>query len=283
MFAPSVTTPLMRVSASGSAVAAVTALGPQQAGHTGPQFLPDGRRFLFRVFGAPETAGVYLGALDGSTPTRLTSGESTVYSGVYLPTGWLLWLRTGTLLAQRLDLEKAGLTGEPVTVADGVDAYSVSATGLVAYRSAGVTRRQLTWVDRSGTVRGTRRRSGWHSLRSPRVTGRPSHRRLPRGAGQSRSLAAGWRPYEPVHVRCGSGLTSRSGRPTARGLCFSRTGRVTATSIRKRASGAGVEEPLLVSDQFKAPDSWSADGRFMLYDNLDPQDRLGSLGHADDA
>jgi Tol biopolymer transport system component len=38
---------------------------------------------------------------------------------------------------------------------------------------------------------------------------------------------------------------------------------------QKSTSGAGVEEPLLTSDQFKAPDSWSADGRFLLYDNLD--------------
>jgi hypothetical protein len=48
-------------------------------------------------------------------------------------------------MAQRLDVERSVLTGEPVTLADGVaidssslrSAVSVAATGLVAYRGAG--------------------------------------------------------------------------------------------------------------------------------------------------
>ena len=144
--------------------------------------LPDGRRFLFYVFGAPATAGIYLGAFDGTAPTRLTPAGS---AGVYLPAGpgssaairrdgpphaeslreagWLLWVRGGgRLVAQRLDVAQGALTGEPVTVADGVatsgtllSAVSVAATGLVAYRTAGDSRRQLTWVDRSGKALGT--------------------------------------------------------------------------------------------------------------------------------
>ena len=43
VFAPSQTSGLMRVSATGGAVTAVTALGPQQRGHVAPSFLPDGR------------------------------------------------------------------------------------------------------------------------------------------------------------------------------------------------------------------------------------------------
>ena len=40
---------------------------------------------------------------------------------------------------------------------------------------------------------------------------------------------------------------------------------------QKLASGAGVEERLVVSDQLKTPTSWSADGRFLLYHSTDPQ------------
>ena len=61
-----------------------------------------------------------------------------------------------------MELTKGALTGEPVTLADGVavdtfyrSAISVSATGLVAYRTAAAGGRQLTWFDRSGTARGT--------------------------------------------------------------------------------------------------------------------------------
>ena len=83
----------------------MTTLGPQQAGHVAPLFLSDGR-FLFSVRGAPDTAGIYQGALDGSVSSRLTPADS---GGVYLssgpggaaPTslaeraasGWLLWVR----------------------------------------------------------------------------------------------------------------------------------------------------------------------------------------------
>ena len=56
---------------------------------------------------------------------------------MYLPSGWLLWVRAGTLVAQRLNLDKATLTGEPVTVADGAGAVSAAATGLVAYTGRG--------------------------------------------------------------------------------------------------------------------------------------------------
>ena len=107
----------MRVSATGGTAAAVTTLGPQQPAHRFPHFLPDGRRFLFYVRSAPDTDAIYLGALDGSAPTRLTPADSRA---VYLPSGWLLWVRAGTLVAQRLDAAQATLTGEPVTLADGV-------------------------------------------------------------------------------------------------------------------------------------------------------------------
>jgi hypothetical protein len=55
---------------------------------------------------------------------------------------------------------KAALTGAPVTLAtglsagEGVNAASVSATGLVAYRVGGASETQLTWFDRSGAARG---------------------------------------------------------------------------------------------------------------------------------
>ena len=35
---------------------------------------------------------------------------------MYLPGGWLLWVRAGTLVAQRLDLDRKSLAGDPVTL-----------------------------------------------------------------------------------------------------------------------------------------------------------------------
>ena len=57
VFAPSVSSPLMRVSAAGGETTPVTLLGPQQLGHVGPYFLPDGNRFLFYTRGAQDVLG----------------------------------------------------------------------------------------------------------------------------------------------------------------------------------------------------------------------------------
>ena len=176
IFGPGTGAPLMRVSATGGAATAVTTLGPQQTTHFWPQVLPDGQRFLFGAAG-----GIYLGALDGSEPTRLTP---TTGAARYLPSGWLLWVRAGTLLAQRLDVANAALVGEPVTIADGVIGASVAATGLVAYRT------------------GARHRGGW----------RCTCDRLSRPARQARP-----RRWLECSGRCPRRAGSLpSGRPTAR-------------------------------------------------------------------
>ncbi len=273
VFAPSGNSTLMRVSANGGVVAAATTLGQLQGGHAGPHFLPDGNRFTyFMNNGGPNTAGVYLGALDGSAPARLTQGGGP---GQYLPSGWLLWIRTGTLVAQRLDLARAVLTGEPVTLADGVDAVSVAATGLVAYRNVAGNPRQLAWVDRSGTARGTVGDPD-RSLSNPRVS--PDGRRvvvertmqgntdlwLLDGARTSRLTFDAAADRFPLWSPDGKRLVFRSNREGLGDL------------YQKLTSGAGVEERFVASDQLKAPTNWSVDGRFVLYQSIDPQ-TIGDL------
>ena len=287
VFASSRTSSLMRVSATGGVPAAVTTLGPQQQGHIAPYFLPDGRRFLFFTIGVPDSAGIYLGALDGSAPTRLTPADS---AGVFLPSGlgpgeasreggWLLRVQAGTLVAQRLDGAKAALTGEPVTLADGVavnsrlyqSAVSVAATGLMAYRTGRGSRRQLTWVDRSGTGRGILGDPDGNALSGPRVS--PDGRRvvvdrtvqgnrdvwLLDGARTSRITFDAAEDNFPLWSPDGTRMVFRSQRTGAGDL------------YQKPTSGADVEERLVASNQLLTPMSWSADGRFMLYSSQDPK------------
>ncbi|MEQ1580767.1 MAG: TIR domain-containing protein [Steroidobacteraceae bacterium] len=275
LFTPNSASSLMRVAAAGGDAVAVTTLGPQQTSHRFPQFLPDGRRFLFYVRGAQDTAGIYLGALDGSAPTRLTAADN---AGLYLPSGWLLWVRSGTLVAQRLDLANAALTGEPVTLAEGVatdgdtnkSAVSGAATGLVAYRTGGSRERQLTWFDRSGTARGTVGDPDGTFL-NPRVS--PDGRRvvverivqgntdlwLLDGTRTSRFTfdpAADARPsWSPDGMR----IVFRSSRSGVGDL------------YQKPTSGTGVEERVVASDQPLTPNSWSRDGHFLIYMSAAPQ------------
>ena len=277
VFAPGRAGPLMRVSATGGEVVAVTTLGPQQSGHRWPHGLPGGRRFLFYVRGTPDTSGIYLGTLDGSTPARLTPAGS---SGVYLP-GWLLWVRSGALVARRLDVAQAALTGEPVTLADGMPGYdetytnlsavSVAATGLIAYRTGAVSRRQLTWFDRSGTARGTVGDPDGSGLSSPSVS--PDGRRvavartvegntdlwLLDGARMSRVTFDAASDRFPLWSPEGTRIVFGSDRSGAFEI------------YQKLAGGAGVEERLVPADQLAIAASWSPDGRFLLYINNAPQ------------
>jgi Tol biopolymer transport system component/tRNA A-37 threonylcarbamoyl transferase component Bud32 len=157
LFAPTSAGPIFRVPAAGGAPAAVTALD-WSGSHRFPQFLPDNRHFLFYAEGAPGqrtnlVGSIMWGSLDSAHVKPIVATDT---AGLYMPPDWLVWVRSGALVAAHFDIQRGDLTGQQVTVADSVffdsshaRLFSTSATGLVAYRR-GTPRQQLTWFDRSG-------------------------------------------------------------------------------------------------------------------------------------
>ena len=150
---------LSQVSALGDAPVSATTLTERELAHRFPHFLPDGEHFIYYTEGVrPEDSGLYISALGGGNGGRLLI---TADSGaVYAPPDQLLYARQGTLLAQRFDLEKLELVGEPVRLVQSVPfegsapAFSASATAVLSYRSGAddSAAQQLAWVDRSGRV-----------------------------------------------------------------------------------------------------------------------------------
>jgi hypothetical protein len=129
-----------------------------------PWFFPDGRHFLYtaRNFDL-EKIRVYIADLRSASRTkdrRLILGANS--NAIYVPPGYLLFLRDGTLMAQPFDAGKARITGEAVPITEGVNTYrssdqgafSASRTGVVIYASGGL-KAQLTWFDRAGRPLGT--------------------------------------------------------------------------------------------------------------------------------
>lgn len=123
--------------------------------HVWPQFLPDGRRFLYLAQSSrPENSAIFLGSLD-STDRKLILSSALI--GRYTA-GHLLFVRDSTLMAQRLNETTFDLEGSPqplvegvnVNVGNGMPAFTVSANGNLAYRTAAVTRSQLVWFNREG-------------------------------------------------------------------------------------------------------------------------------------
>src|SRR4030095_2920216 len=91
---------LAAVPATGGTVTTVVAADPalQQSFTTWPDFLPDGRHFLFYMVGAsPELSGVYVGSLDSKQTKRILTSD---IQAKYAEPGYLLFLRDETLFAQ---------------------------------------------------------------------------------------------------------------------------------------------------------------------------------------
>ena len=113
--------PLLRVSANGGTPVPLTTVDKAQGenSHRWPQFLPGGRRFLYFVrTDSPEKSGVYLGIV-GSDAGQKTVVLRAPTNAIYVPnrgapSGQLLWVRDGTLVAQPFDPEQDQTTGEPV-------------------------------------------------------------------------------------------------------------------------------------------------------------------------
>jgi hypothetical protein len=158
LFSQAGTAPLSRIAATGGIPEVVTHLEQGQSSHRFPQFLPDGRHFLF--YAQATQSGIYLGSLEDGKATRMVASDA---AGAWVSPGWLLYIQQGALRAQALDIARATLTGNPVTVADPVGydggfnygGFSTSAAGLVAYRGGAGSHMQLTWFDRSGKMAGS--------------------------------------------------------------------------------------------------------------------------------
>ena len=101
LFAPGVTAPIMRVSARGGPAESVTQVNTGSGpAHRLPQFLPDGKRFLFSsTLGTADTNGVYLGSLDKTPPVRVLPDDS---GGRFAAPDKLLTIRQGALQAYTL-------------------------------------------------------------------------------------------------------------------------------------------------------------------------------------
>jgi len=155
LVAPGAASPILRVPSAGGVLVPVTKPGPGE-NHFTPEFLPDGRHFLYFVLGGKtESTGIYAGSLDGMPPVRLlpdlTPPAEYVTSAVTGQGGHLLFRRENTLMVQPFDPKELRRTGEIFPLAEPVAQFAASENGALAYVSgASAARQELVWVDRAG-------------------------------------------------------------------------------------------------------------------------------------
>lgn len=157
VLAPDADGPLYRVSDAGGTAVELTTLelSREESAHRWPQFLPDGKHFLYVARSAnPDQTGIYLRSLDSEESTRLVGAYSSV---AYLPP-YLLYVRGQTLMAQPFDPARLALLGEPFPVAERVGSFtslgkaqfSVSENGVLAYHKHMADHTLPVWFDREG-------------------------------------------------------------------------------------------------------------------------------------
>ena len=159
LYTPDARGPIYRVSASGGTPSVASAYDQKDSTHRYPRFLPDGRHFLYLVrhggAGAGENPEIRIGSLDSKeSKVVVHAASNAAYAS-----GFLLYVREGALVAQRFDLDKLAVIGEPVVVAPDLlmderfsrGVFSASETGLLAYQTGkSTTASVLRWFDRSG-------------------------------------------------------------------------------------------------------------------------------------
>ncbi len=264
--------PIWRVPAAGG-VAKVEIGVNEKAGVFGvgwPEFLPDGKRFLYMVIGEnPQDQMLTAGTLDSKDVKPLFKTTSRV---MYAEPGYLLFVRERTLVAQKFDVDSLSIEGEAIPLGEGLGvddvglaSFSVSRNGLLVFRAGELQGRRLVWIDRSGKetpaidaigeYRDASLSPDGKRLVYDAISGDRSDlwiRDLTRGVSSRFTFD----PAADVNPQWS---------PDGRRVAFTSRAKGPGDLSIKDASGTREAEPLLVSPDEKYISDWSRDGRFVLY------------------
>ncbi len=163
VFAPSYSSGLFSVAATGGAARRVTTLDSSAGDdvHGWPQVIDGRRAVLMTVLAwSRESSSIVLIELD--TGKRHVVQQDASFAR-YVPaapgasTGYLIFVRSGALMAAPFDLSQGAPAGTPVAVLDGVREarFDVSTSGVLAYVPGAAPTQEfsLVWVDRKGVSR----------------------------------------------------------------------------------------------------------------------------------
>ena len=284
---------LFRISAAGGAAEPLTKLDAARGDttHRWPQFLPDGRHFLYLASpNLSEKHAVFVGSLDGkenrllalasaSAPPASEGGHPShtdaVANALYA-SGEIFYVERSALCARPFDAGKLQITGPPRVVAENVGSgygmirsmFSLSQNGELVYVSEpSSSKSTIEWIDRDGR-------------RSPAVPGSaiysPPHL-SPDGSRMALVIEDPRSHLTDIWITDLTGgsrsrLTFGPGNsgwpvwsPDASRIAFT-AARPKFGIFEKASSGGGQEKLLRETPGYARVSSWAPDGRFLLYD-----------------
>ena len=242
-----------------------------------PQFLPDGKHYIYLVTGEkPEDSAYWIASIDSAEKTKLAPAQTLVQ---YAPPGYLLFVRDRTLVAQPFDAARRKITGEAVPLAEkigtdnaGLARFSVSNDGVLAYRT-GESGGRLLWRDRAGRELETIGDPGDYA--NPVLA--------PGGDRLAFSMSDGRSAKSDVWVRdlsrgvnsrftLGPGNNIRSiWSPDGSTIVFASDREGVYDLYQKSVRGSGEEKLLLHTDEAKSPGGWTSDGKYIVYASRTPK------------
>jgi Tol biopolymer transport system component len=273
--------PIMQISASGGEPVALTNIDQSRSenSHRWPQFLPDGRQFLYFVRADnPQVRGVYVSALDRPTEKIRVLGSTAAR---YAPAkdkraGHLLWVRDDHLVAQPFDPATAQVVGDAVPIASGPLAaavgrefFSTSSDGTLLYEKAAGRKVQLTWYGRDGKATGVVGPPDTF-VGEPRLS--PDGKQIaiihttpPGGLGQLWIIETDRGVAAPFAVReNGADITAMAWAPDGHAAAYS-WGAPPNLFVRR---ADGTEERLTMTRTSQTLWDWSPDSQYLLYTGM---------------
>jgi len=270
---------LYRVPDTGGVPTLVVAPNParHETSYRSPEFLPDGRHFLFQAQTSDKSAKfIAVGSLDSRSVAYLGQGSS---QASYAAPGYLLYMEQNALMARPFDTKALRFTGPEVPIAQNVGQsaggfgfFSVSPAGVLTYATGSLTTTgtgtatsQMTWYSRDGKKLDT--------IGQPDIYTDPALSQ----DGSRVAVAIGEQGARNIWI-----LDTKRG--TASRLTFSSEddidpawqsdgSQILFASHRegdiyqKAANGLGNEQLLFQSkSEGKRPDDVSPDGRYAIYD-----------------
>ena len=234
-----------------------------------PHFLPDGRRFLYSTVLPGFRGQILLADLNGaSTPL-----VEAVSQAQWIDPDWLVFVREGTLLAQRIDLQAQRAVGDPVAILGSVTYSAATAWSNVSAAAMG------SMVAQSF---GNESRIAWFSPDGREIArvGEPgAYFTLRLSSDNQAVLFSRSRPELGTYdiwttdlaraterrVTDSPGMeTGETWLPGGQGLVYA-AAEGGVPNLFRRDLATGQEQRLLTSPQFQFPNDVTADGATVIY------------------
>jgi Tol biopolymer transport system component len=280
VFSPSANFGVFQIPETGGSRSPLTTLDQsrQEVLHWLPQFLPGGERFLFAAISVAEgSTSIYSGTLHDKRTQHVLNADSARYvrsDG----RDYLLFNRGDALAAQAFDNGRLQLKGDPYVITERAGAYSVSTGEVLAYSDPAKITMRLSWLDRQG-----RTTEAHPSITYPNdIKISPDGRRV--AVIQRNDFSSGTGDVWITDLIRGGAparLTFRSDKPhgclvwSADGssLVYHSNADGTFNLYIRAANGAGGEAGLLPPGQGRCATSWSRDGRFLIFQEYDANNK----------